>query len=115
MKKSPKRKISLKKVLKKGKYHWKKSAKKREFTQKRTKKMILLKQMLKKVSLLKKVLKKGNSLKTSCIRETKHLSTNVNSSSTDTKKILQLRKIHRKKKPFLCSDFTPFMSRSFQI
>ena len=43
----------------------------------------------------------------------KYLSINANS-STDSKKILLVRKICLKKL-FLRGDFTPFMSKSFQI
>ena len=48
------------------------------------------------------------------MRETKHLSTDADS-STDAKKILLLRKIRQRKKKILHGDFTPFISKSFQI
>ena len=54
--------------------------------------------------------------KKSRIRETKHLSTDADS-STDTKTILLVRQISPKKKIFffLRGDLTPFMSKSFTI
>ena len=53
-------------------------------------------------------------LQESHIRETKHLSTNADS-STDTKKILLERQNSPKKNLFLRGDFTPFISKSFHI
>ena len=53
-------------------------------------------------------------------RETKHLSTDADS-STDTKKILLRRQVSpppkkkKEKRKKMCCDFTPFMSKSFQI
>ena len=54
--------------------------------------------------------------KISLVRETKHLST-VADSSTNTKKILLKRQNLPKKKTifFLRGNFTPFMSKNFQI
>ena len=54
-----------------------------------------------------------NIFKKSRIQETKHLST-VADSSTDTKKILLVRQ-NSPKLTFLCGNFTPFISKSFQI
>ena len=48
------------------------------------------------------------------IQETKHLSTDADT-STDTKKILLVRQNSSKIKLFLRDDFTPFMSKSIQI
>ena len=52
-------------------------------------------------------------LKKSCIRETKNLSTDADS-STDTKKIRLGRQNLPKNKLFVRRNFTPFMSKSFQ-
>ena len=51
-------------------------------------------------------------LKKSRIRETKHLSTDADS-STDTKKILLVRQNSPKNKLFVRGDFTPFINKSF--
>ena len=58
-------------------------------------------------------LSKAN-LKKSLIRETKNLSTDPDS-SPNTKFFLLVRQNLPKNPLFLCGNFTPFMSKSFQI
>ena len=55
-----------------------------------------------------------NTILKSRIQETKHLSTDADS-STDTKKILLVRQSFQKKLFFLRGNFSHFISKSFQI